>query len=119
MAKILSTERVIEYSVEFKVKVVELTLQLECDITQIASILDLHPVMVYRWRQEYREGKFILKPTRKIHMTKPTPSSPKTKEKTSEVERLRKQVVNLKKENSFLKKWQRYLKDQKQHDSDL
>ena len=51
MAKILSTERVIEYSVEFKVKVVELTLQLECDITQIASILDLHPVMVYRWRQ--------------------------------------------------------------------
>jgi|TARA_Y100000052_G_C2954301_1_gene89249 transposase len=26
--------------------------------------------MVYRWWQEYREGKFVASPTRRIHMTK-------------------------------------------------
>jgi transposase len=56
MAKILSDERVVEYSTEFKVRVVELTNQLEVKTTTIAEILGLHPVMVYRWRQEYREG---------------------------------------------------------------
>jgi len=57
MAKILSDERVVEYSTEFKVRVVELTNQLEVKATTIAEILDLHPVMVYRWRQEHRACK--------------------------------------------------------------
>ena len=54
MARILCEERVVEYSVDFKIKVVELTDKLDVNATQIAEILGLHPVMVYRWRQEYR-----------------------------------------------------------------
>jgi len=62
MAKIRSKERVIEYAVDFKIKVEELTEKLDADTIQIAEILGLHPVMVYRWRQEYREGKFVATP---------------------------------------------------------
>lgn len=66
MAKILSKERVIEYTVEFKQKVVELTDKLDVNAVEIADALGLHPMMVYRWRQEYREGRFVAKPTRRI-----------------------------------------------------
>jgi transposase len=31
-------------------------------------------MMIYRWRQEYREGKFVEEPLRKISMTKDTSS---------------------------------------------
>lgn len=70
MPKILSAERVIEYSVEFKVRVVRLTMELDVKAIDIANILGLHPMMIYRWRQEYREGKFIDIPSRRISMTK-------------------------------------------------
>lgn len=118
MARILCKERMVEYSVDFKIKVVQLTDKLDASATQIAEILGLHPVMVYRWRQEYREGKFIASPTRKISMTKQQSAQPQSKEERSELARLRKEVVDLKKENDFLKKWDRYLKDQKSRDSD-
>ncbi len=118
MAKILSEERVIEYTVEFKVKVVELTEQLDVKAIDIAEVLGLHPMMLYRWRQEYREGKFLTQPTRRISMNKETRSPPATDKEKSELKRLRRKVAELKKENDFLKKWDRYLKDQNQRDSD-
>ena len=114
MAKILSKERVVEYSVEFKVGVVELTNKLDVEAAQIASVLGLHPMMVYRWRQEHREGKFISKPTRRISMTVEPPDKRKTPQEKSEIKRLQREVAQLRKENDFLKKWERYLKDQKQ-----
>lgn len=118
MARILCNERVVEYSVDFKIKVVELTDKLDVNATQISEILGLHPVMVYRWRQEYREGKFIAPPTRRISMTKEQSDRSMSKNEKSELARLRKEVEELKKENDFLKKWDRYLKDQKRRDSD-
>jgi transposase len=71
MAKILSNERVVEYSTEFKVRVVKLTESLDVTTADIAEIMGLHPVMVYRWRQEYREGKIIEQPSRRISMVRP------------------------------------------------
>jgi transposase len=114
MAKILSEERVVEYSTEFKVRVVELTDQLDVKVTTIAEILRLHLVMVYRWRRKYREGTLVEHTTRRIGMTKLTNS--KTDDK--ELKRLQKQVKKLQKENDFLKKWEGYLKAQKQKSSD-
>lgn len=118
MAKILSKERVIEYTTEFKEKVVVLTEKLEVDTVQIASALNLHPMMVYRWRQEYREGRLVAKSTRRISMTTEPSDHTETPKEKSELKRLRREVADLKKENDFLKKWDRYLKDQKRHDSD-
>jgi transposase len=124
LAKILSDQRVVEYSVEFKIKVIDLTERLNVTAVQIAEALGLHPIMVYRWRQEYREGKFVAQPTRRISMTKELGEKPAvTKEisekEKSELKRLRQELAKLKKENDFLKKWDGYLKAQKQRDSDL
>lgn len=115
MAKIHSAERVIEYSREFKVKVVELTLKLNVESAVISEALGLHPVMVYRWRQEYKEGRLQYLPSRKVSMTKR--SKPKSSEIEVELKRLRKEVAELKKENDFLKKWEGYLKEQRQKGS--
>lgn len=119
MPRILSEERVIEYSVEFKIKVVRLTNELDVKAIDIAKVLNLHPMMIYRWRQEYREGKFVEIPSRRISMTK-DPSPPASKnDKDDEIKRLKKELTKAKKENEFLKKWDRYLKDQKKSDSGL
>jgi len=118
MPRILSPERVIEYSVEFKIKIIKLTLELDVKAIDIAKVLNLHPMMIYRWRQEYREGKFIEEPSRRISMTKDTSSPKENKDKDSEIKRLRKELAEVQKENDFLKKWERYLKDQKNSDLD-
>ena len=122
MPKILSSERVIEYSVEFKIKVIKLTFELDVKAIDIAKVLNLHPMMIYRWRQEYREGKFVEKPSRRISMTKDIPLPKKNDEKNNakddEIKRLKKELAAAKKENDFLKKWERYLKDQKNPDLD-
>jgi transposase len=118
MPKILSQERVIEYSVEFKVKVVRLTNELDVKAIEIAKLLNLHPMMIYRWRQENREGKFVEVPSRRISITKNSaPPKPNT-DKTDEIKSLRKELEKVKKENDFLKKWDQYLKDKKKSDSD-
>ena len=118
MATIHSEERCIEYAVDFKIKVVELSEKLDADAIKIAEIFGLHPVMVYRWRQVYREGKFVATPTRRIHMTKEEAEPKPDETRNEELARLREEIAALKKENDFLKKWEQYLKDQKQADSD-
>jgi transposase len=117
MARINCDERVLQYSKEFKVMVVRLTETLSINAADIAEVLSLHPVMVYRWRQEFREGKLVFEPTRKVSMTlnRPTPKPP-SKKQITENERLKKEVAHLRKENDLLKKWQQYLAEVKQSD---
>jgi transposase len=115
MAKIISEARVLEYSNEFKVLVVKLTQSLNINITEIAQVMDLHPVMVYRWRQEYREGQLVDQPSRRIKMTKSSKPTPPDKDK--ELKKLLKENEKLKKENEFLKKWDAFLKEQRRKGS--
>jgi len=107
MAKILCKERVLEYSNEFKIKVVNLTHLEGLQIKQISEGLGLHPFMVSRWRKEFREGKLVSDDPRRILMTLKTPSH--LKERQEDVKALKKENERLKKENGLLKKWQRYL----------
>ncbi len=120
MAKIISEERVLEYSKEFKVKIVELTHKLNVNAADIAEVMGLHPVMVYRWRHEYKQGKLVADTTRRVSMTldKKRPPPP-TKKQLSENERLKQENTRLKKENDLLKKWRQYLAEVRQNDSDL
>ena len=46
------------YPVDFKVKAVELSLKDDVMSKDVAQVLDIHPLMLSRWRKEYREGKF-------------------------------------------------------------
>lgn len=120
MAKIKSSERVLEYSKEFKYKIVQLTEVDGIKTTQVAKGLGLHPIMIYRWRQEYRDGTLKPVSTRRVSMTidSPPPSKPSKKRRT-ENEQLRAENQRLRKENDLLKKWKRYLAEVKKSDSSL
>ncbi len=48
MPRILSAECVLEYSNEFKVRIVKLTLELDVKAIDIAKVLNLHAMMIYR-----------------------------------------------------------------------
>ena len=57
MAARLSTKRLPRYSLEFKQKAVKLTEIPGLEVQVVAEALDLHPVLLSRWRQESREGR--------------------------------------------------------------
>ncbi len=116
MAKILSKERVFEYSNEFKFRVVRLTHQEGIQIKQIAEGLGLHPLMVSRWRKEVREGKLTVDDPRKVQMTLKKASHLKPHD--DNVSKLKRENKKLKRENELLKKWQRYLAETRQKDLD-
>jgi transposase len=57
MAARLSRKRLPRYGLEFKLRTVRLTRMPGMEVQAVAAALDLHPVMVSRWRQEFREGR--------------------------------------------------------------
>jgi transposase len=57
MAARLSAKKLPRYSLEFKRKAVKLTQISGMGVQVIAEALDLHPVMLSRWRQEWKEGR--------------------------------------------------------------
>jgi transposase len=57
MAARLSAKKLPRYSLEFKQKAVKLTEIPGLEVQVVAEALDLHPVMLSRWRQEAREGR--------------------------------------------------------------
>ena len=118
MAKITREERVIEYSKEFKVRVVRLSYIDGIQIKQISEGLGLHPFMVSRWRKEYRDGKLVSEDSRKVVMGLDKKTIPQPSPQTiTENERLRSENSRLKRENDLLKKWQRYLAEVRRNDS--
>ena len=57
MAARLSAKKLPRYSLEFKQKAVKLTQLPGMEVQVVAEALDIHPVMLSRWRQEAREGR--------------------------------------------------------------
>ena len=57
MAARLSAKKLPRYSLEFKRKAVKLTQVEGMEVQAVAKGLDLHPVMLSRWRQEARLGR--------------------------------------------------------------
>lgn len=57
MAARLSRKRLPRYSLEFKLGAVKLTKVPGVEVQAVAHALDIHPVMLSRWRQEAREGR--------------------------------------------------------------
>ena len=57
MAARLSAKRLPRYSLQFKQGAVRLTEMPGMEVQVVARALDIHPVMLSRWRQESREGR--------------------------------------------------------------
>lgn len=57
MAARLSAKKLPRYSLDFKRKAVRLTQIPGMEVQVVAEALDIHPVMLSRWRQESREGR--------------------------------------------------------------
>jgi transposase len=101
-----------QYSEEFKVKAVQLSLLDGIQVQSVASTLDIHPFMLSRWRKEYREGKIVPDKRRKLTDIN------KEKKELTELKRLRAENARLKQEVDLLKKWQRFLAEEHQLDID-
>lgn len=104
------------YPVNFKIKAVELSLRDDVMSKDVAEALDIHPLMLSRWRKEYREGKFKNVP--RYQSNNETMSKFPTKKELDNIQKLKKENERLKQENDLLKKWQRYLAEVHQNDLD-
>lgn len=98
-----------QYSNEFKVKAVQLSLLPDVQVKDVAATLDIHPFMLSRWRKEFREGKIVAKRNDKLT------GMGKQEKELNRLKQLERENARLKKENDLLKKWQRYLAEQHQN----
>jgi transposase len=104
------------YPVNFKIKAVKLSLRDDVMSKEVAEALDIHPLMLSRWRKEYREGKFSKRP--RYQSSNEIMSKVPTKKELDSIQKLKKENERLKLENDLLKKWQRYLAEVHQNDLD-
>lgn len=105
-----------EYSKDFKVKAVELSYQEGIQVQTVALGLDLHPMMLSRWRKEYRDGKLKSDGKKRVEVMKDKKTF--SVADLNELEKLQRENERLKKENDLLKKWQRYLAERHQNGLD-
>ena len=116
MSKKQQPRKTWEYTQGFKVKAVELSYQEGIQVQTVAKGLDIHPMMLSRWRKDYRDGKIVADKRKRVGVNKSKASlSPKDMTRLQELEA---KVERLEKENDLLKKWQRYLAEVRQNDSD-
>jgi transposase len=107
------------YPINFKIKAVELSLRDDILSKEVAQALDIHPLMLSRWRKEYREGKFKKSQRYQSNTNSELMSKIPTKKELNKIKQLEKENDRLKMENDLLKKWQRYLAEVHQKDLDL
>lgn len=100
MPRIKGPKKTNRYTDEFKVKAVQLADHPDILAKDVAENLGIHPIMLYRWRKEFRDGKFKSDKRR-------TPIDLKAKQLSCELRELRqlkREVKQLRIENDLLKK---------------
>lgn len=88
------------YNFQFKHTAVRITNHPDIQASHVADALEIHPIMLYRWRQEMREGKIEdnAKEARSIN---------ELMEAQKKIKKLEKDCVRLRAENTVLKKAER------------
>jgi transposase len=114
MAARLSAKRLPRYSLEFKRKAVKLTEIPGLEVQVVAEALDLHPVMLSRWRQEAREGRLRGSEPRSKVVVK-VPKAPVRELKR--LQALERAHALLQEEHALLKKAIRFCSERKQTSS--
>lgn len=98
------------YDQHFKVTAIALSNIKDVYIKDVAEALNIHPVMLYRWRQELREGKIVAR-KKKINI------DPKTKSELKRLKHVDRENSILKEELSLLKKAIRFSLERKEKSS--
>lgn len=121
--KVLKKKKYDQYTLKFKKHAVMLSNHPNVMATDIAEILGIHVVMLYRWRMEWKRGEL----KQSIHMTKRSQSPPKKKiksaaeiRKSEELKEARKRIKALERslsatqeELDILKKAKRFFEKRK------
>lgn len=107
MPRYLQHKKTNRYGNEFKSKAVQLSLMEGVQVQEVAKALDIHPFMLSRWRKEYREGKIVPDRRKKVVSLKRDEAELRT------VKRLERENARLRQENDLLKKWQRFLAEER------
>ena len=113
MPRYTQYKRTLKYSQEFKLSAVEMSMIEGVKVGTVAERLDIHPYMLSRWRKEYREGLIVADKRKKV-----TNRRKEAKELTK-LQQLEKENAQLKLEVDLLKKWQRFLAEERKKDIDL
>lgn len=56
MPRYIQPRKTWQYTNDFKVKAVKLSYQHGIQVQQVAEGLDIHPMMLSRWRKQFRDG---------------------------------------------------------------
>ncbi len=98
------------YNYQFKHTAVKITDHPNIQSVDVAQALGIHPIMLYRWRQEMRQGKIEDNDEKARSRTK-------LLEAESKIRKLERQVKQLREENVILKKAERLFPEKKSHGS--
>jgi transposase len=99
MAKRKGPKKTNRYPEEFKIKAVQLADHPDILAKDVAENLGIHPIMLYRWRKQYREGKF-----KKDRRQKDIQLDTKKVAELLRIQELEREVKKLRIENDLLKK---------------
>jgi len=116
MPKYNNPRKTWRYSNDFKISAVKMSYQPDIRSKQVADGLGIHPLMLSRWRKEFREGKIQGDGQRRVGVSRKKKLV--SAKKLTEQAQLKKEIAKLKKENDLLKKWQQFLAEQHQSDLD-
>jgi len=108
MAARLSAKKLPRYSLDFKRKAVRLTQIPGMEVQVVARALDIHPVMLSRWRKEAREGRLRGEPASR---SKPAPRLPSREIKR--LQALEREHALLQEEHELLKKAIRFCSERR------
>ncbi|BAU49587.1 transposase [Sulfurifustis variabilis] len=99
-------ERHTFYNYQFKHTAVRVTQHPNIQSVDVAEALGIHPIMLYRWRQEMREGKI----ENNDHEAR---SRTELLEAKARIRTLERQLKQLREENVILKKAERFFPEKK------
>jgi len=106
----IGPKKVHRYSVEFKLTAVKLSRMPDVEVQTVAQALDIHPIMLSRWRQEARVGRLKGR-ARRV----PLPARP-TRE-IKQLQTLKREHALLREEHELLKKAIRFCSERRRRSS--
>jgi len=99
VARMKGPKKTNRYPDEFKIKAVQLADHPDILAKDVAEDLGVHPILLYRWRKEYREGKF-----KEDRRKKKIQIEAKKMSELLQIQELEREIKKLRVENELLKK---------------